>query len=576
MPSRKKIRYIFVSGGVISGLGKGITTASIAAILQARGFKVAPIKCDAYINVDAGTIRPQEHGEVFVCDDGIETDQDLGNYERFIDQNLTRENYITTGQIYWSIIKKERNFEFKGEDVEVVPHVPEEMIKRFKEAGRKIDADFVLIEIGGTVGEYQNVLFIEANRIMKYRDKEDIIHVHVGYLPIPASIGEMKSKPVQTSVRLLNGTGIQPDFIVCRAEKWVDKLRRERIAWLCNIDRDRVISNPDVDTIYKIPQIFEEQDFAQKILKKFDLPIKKPSMIKWNTITKSIAQAKKKISIGIVGKYFTVGDYQLSDVYISVIEAIKHACWYHGAQPNLQWISSENIEQDDTLALKTLDCIIVPGGFGGRGTEGIIQAIQYARENKIPYLGLCFGLQLAVVEFARNKLGLKDAHTTEINPETKNPVIDIMADQKKKLAKNDYGGTMRLGSYPCYLTKNSQVFQNYKKYRPIELQKVIADNKKPSLFQKNKTVDKFLITERHRHRFEVNPSYHEALQENGLIFSGLSPDGRLVEFVELAAKDHPFFIATQAHPEFRSRPDRPHPLFAGLIEAAINKKDSSL
>lgn len=569
MANRKKIRFIFVSGGVISGLGKGITTASIAAILQARGFKVAPIKCDAYINVDAGTIRPQEHGEVFVCDDGVETDQDLGNYERFIDQNLTRENYITTGQIYWSIIKKERNFEFNGEDVEVVPHIPEEMIRRFKEAGRKIDADFVLIEIGGTVGEYQNVLFIEANRIMKYRDKEDVLHVHVGYLPIPASIGEMKSKPVQTSVRLLNGTGIQPDFIVCRAEKWVDKPRRERIAWLCNIDRDCVIANPDVDTIYKIPQIFEEQNFAQKILKKFDLPIKKPSLIKWNAITKSIVQAKNKISIGIVGKYFTVGDYQLSDVYISVIEAIKHACWYHGVLPDLQWISSENIEQGDTLALKKLDCIIVPGGFGGRGTEGIIQAIKYGRENKIPYLGLCFGLQLAVVEFARNKLGLKDANTTEINQATKNPVIDIMTDQKKKLAKSDYGGTMRLGSYPCYVTKDSQVFQIYKKYRPIELRKVITDNKKPSLFQKNKIVNQFLIQERHRHRFEVNPFYHEVLQEKGLIFSGLSPDGQLVEFIELDPKDHPFFIATQAHPEFRSRPIRPHPLFAGLIEASL-------
>ncbi|EKD23170.1 MAG: hypothetical protein ACD_83C00019G0002 [uncultured bacterium] len=569
MPNRKKIRFIFVSGGVISGLGKGITTASIAAILQARGFKVAPIKCDAYINVDAGTIRPQEHGEVFVCDDGIETDQDLGNYERFIDQSLYRENYITTGQIYWSIIKKERNFEFNGEDVEVVPHVPEEMIRRFKEAGRKIDADFVIIEVGGTVGEYQNVLFIEANRIMKYRDKEDVIHVHVGYLPIPASIGEMKSKPVQTSVRILNGTGIQPDFIVCRAERPVDKPRRERIAWLCNIDGENVISNPDVDTIYKIPQIFEEQDFAQKILKKFNMPVKKPSMTKWNHVLKSIANSKKKITIGVVGKYFTVGDYELSDVYISVIEAIKHACWYHGVKPNLQWISSESIEKGNLDELKKLDCIIVPGGFGGRGTEGIISAIKFARENKVPYLGLCFGLQLAVIEYARHKLGLKDAHTTEINPQTKNPIIDIMADQKKKLAKNDYGGTMRLGSYPCYIFKDSLVYDDYKKYRPAELEKVSNDEKVTSLFQKKKPNDRFLIKERHRHRFEVNPEYHERLQSKGLILSGLSPDGRLVEFIELDKSDHPYFIATQAHPEFRSRPDRPHPLFAGLIEAAL-------
>lgn len=569
MPHLKKTKYIFVSGGVISGLGKGVTAASVAATLKARGYRVAPIKCEAYVNVDAGTIRPQEHGEVFVCDDGIETDQDLGNYERFLDIDLSRSNFVTNGQLYLSIIQKERNFEYEGEDVEIVPHVPEEMIRRFKEAGRKMDADFVIIEVGGTVGEYQNVLFIEANRIMKFRDKEDVLHVHLGYLPIPPSIGEMKSKPVQTSVRILNGTGIQPDFIVCRAEKTVDEARKKKIAWLCNIESDCVIANPDVDSIYRIPLLFEKQQFANKILHKFGLPARRASMSDWTHVIKSIESAKKELTIGIIGKYFTVGDYELSDVYLSVIESIKHACWYFGVKPKLLWISSEKIERGDNAQLKQSDAIIVPGGFGNRGTEGIIKSINFARKNKIPYLGLCFGLQLAVVEYAQNVLGLKDAHTTEINPKTSNPVIDIMADQKKKLATSNYGGTMRLGSYPCYLTRNSLIFELYKKYRSIELQKVINSEKNSSLFPKMSIDDKFEISERHRHRFEVNPEYHTKLQEKGLILSGFSPDGRLVEFIELAKSDHPYFVATQAHPEFRSRPSRPHPLFAGLIEAAL-------
>lgn len=575
MAHLKKPKFIFISGGVISGLGKGITTASVAAILKARGWRICPIKCDAYINVDAGTIRPQEHGEVFVTDDGIETDQDLGNYERFIDQNLSRANYITTGQIYWSIIQKERNFEYEGEDVEVVPHVPEEMIRRFKEAGKKMAADFILIEIGGTVGEYQNVLFLEANRIMKYRDHEDVLHIHVGYLPIPASIGEMKSKPVQTSVRILNGTGIQPDFIVCRSEKPVDEPRKKRIAWLCNIEKEDVISNPDVDSIYRIPLLFEQQQLAAKILHKFNLPVKKSALAEWKKIESSIDKTTKMVTIAIVGKYFNIGDYELADVYISVIEAVKHACWYHHVQPKLVWISAEKIERADFSQLAAIDCLIVPGGFGSRGAEGIIAAINYARKNKLPYLGICFGLQLAVVEFCRTVLGLKDAQTTEITPKTENPVIDIMEEQKKKMAKSDYGGTMRLGSYPCYLQKDSLVFELYKKYRPIELESYVETDKSGSLFSRKELPKHFLIYERHRHRFEVNPKYHRRLIDGGLILSGLSPDGKLVEFIELAKKDHPYFVATQAHPEFRSRPGRPHPLFAGLVEAALERNTKS-
>lgn len=540
MPNKTK--YIFVSGGVISGLGKGITAASIALLLKARGLKVAPVKCDAYMNVDAGTIRPQEHGEVFVSDDGVESDQDIGTYERFIDENLKRSNYVTNGQIYQEIIRKERSFEYNGEDVEIVPHVPEEMIRRFKQAGKEKKADVVIIEVGGTVGEYQNVLFIEANRIMKYRDHEDVIHIHVGYLPTPGFLGEMKSKPVQTSVRILSGTGIQPDFIIGRSEKSIDEQRKERIAWLCNIDRENVISNPDVDTIYRVPMIFKEQNIDKKILKKLHLKGQKQDLKEWSKLVKKIGKFKNKVNITVVGKYTKVGDYNLSDAYVSVVESIKHASWNNDLEPEITWIDAEEIEKKGIVLLENAQCIIVPGGFGNRGIEGKIAAAQYARTNNIPYLGLCLGLQIAVIEFARHVCNLKNANSTEMDPKTKHPVIHIMPEQEKLLEGKNYGGTMRLGAYPCVLQNSSKTYKLYQQ----------------------KT-----ISERHRHRYEVNNSYRKQMEKAGLIFSGTSPNELLVEIIEIPT--HPYFIASQFHPEFKSRLNRPHPLFDGLIKAAIEK-----
>ena len=534
------MKFIFVSGGVISGLGKGVTTASIALLLKSRGLKVTPIKCDAYMNVDAGTIRPQEHGEVFVTKDGVECDQDIGNYERFIDENLKRSNYVTNGQIYQEIIRRERSFGYNGEDVEIVPHVPEEMIRRFKQAGKENKADVVIIEIGGTVGEYQNALFIEANRIMKYRDKEDVIHIHVGYLPTPSFLGEMKSKPVQTSVRILASTGIQPDFIIGRAEKPIDDRRKERIAWLCNIDKENVISNPDADTIYKVPLIFKEQKLDEKILKKLNLKPKKSNLKDWQKLIENIKRAQKPLSVGIISKYAKVGDYNLSDAYISVVEAIKHAAWKEGSKVKIIWIDAEGLEKgkEGLKILEGIKGVIIPGGFGQRGTQGKMAAIKYARENRFPFLGLCFGLQLAVVEFAQNVCGLSGAHSTEIEPKTKYPVIAYLPEQIKNIKESNYGATMRLGAYPCIVQKNTLAHQLYKKSE---------------------------ISERHRHRFEVNPKFHQILNKNGLIFSGMSPNSKLVEIVEL--KNHPFFVASQFHPEFQSTPKNPHPLFVGFIKA---------
>jgi CTP synthase len=557
-----KTKYIFVSGGVISGLGKGITTASIALLLKSRGIKVTAVKCDAYMNVDAGTIRPQEHGEVFVTDDGIETDQDLGNYERFIGEDLKRSNYVTNGQIYQEIIRKERAFEYNGEDVEIVPHVPEEMIRRFKKAAKDTSAEVVLIEVGGTVGEYQNVLFIEANRIMKYRDKEDVIHVHVGYLPTPSFLGEMKSKPVQTSVRILSSSGIQPDFIIGRAEKAMDEPRKERIAWLCNIDREDVISNPDVDTIYRVPLIFKEQKFDEKIIKKLHLKAKKQDMIEWKKLVAKINKISKTVKIGIISKYCKVGDGNLSDAYISVLEAIKHASWQNGVNPEISWIDAEEMEKNPALLknLSKYQGILVPGGFGGRGIEGKILAIKYAREHKIPFLGLCYGLQLATIEFARNVAGLKNANTTEIDAKTPHPIIHIMPEQEKLLEGANYGGTMRLGAYDCKLVKGTLSFNAYSN-QTTDFSKKAEDRGPKS--------DSFSISERHRHRYEFNNEYRKILEDKGLIVAGTSPNGNLVEIIELA--NHPFFVASQFHPEFKSRPLNPHPLFLGLIKAALKK-----
>lgn len=544
-----KAKFIFVSGGVISSVGKGVTTASIAALLEARGLVVSPIKCDPYLNVDAGTIRPQEHGEVFVTEDGMETDQDLGNYERFLNTSLTKKNYLTNGQVYQRLIQKERNFEFDGEDVEIVPHVPEEIIDRLEQAAEARNADVVICEIGGTVGEYQNILFIEANRIMKYRDKRDVIHVHVGYLPTPPSVGEMKSKPVQTSVRLLNSSGIQPDFLICRAEAPVDERRKETLAWICNITPDHIISAPNANSIYEVPDIFENQGLGDAIVKQLGLKVKKKNLTAWSNLSKKIKKSnsqQKEVPIAVVGKYFQTGDYKLSDVYISVVEAIKHAAWSEGKKIKLTWVSSSDIEKQGSKILKGFKGIIVPGGFGSRGVEGIITAIKYARENKIPYLGLCYGMQLACIEFARNVAGLKKANTTEIDSKTPYPIIHIMPEQEKKLLKKEYGATMRLGSWDCKLKPGTKTHSAYKQAGRIHK-------------------DGVTISERHRHRFEFNNLYRDGLEKLGLTISGTSPDEALVETIEITK--HPYFVASQFHPEFTSRPFDPHPLFVGFIKA---------
>ena len=549
-------KFIFVSGGVISSVGKGITTASLAMLLESRGYKVAPVKMDAYLNVDAGTIRPQEHGEVFVTKDGVETDQDVGNYERFMNADLSSSNYVTNGQLYQHIIQKERNFEYDGEDVEVALHVPEEIISRLEKAAQERKADFVIAEIGGTVGEYQNILFMEANRIMKYRDGRDVLHVHVAYLPTPPSVGEMKSKPAQTSVRLLIGDGIQPDFLIARAEKQVDDRRKETLAWTCNIPPQNIIAAPNVDTIYRIPLNFDQQKLTDKILEKFGMKSKKSNLQDWKNLIGRITRinnSDKQVNIAVVGKYYETGAYKLADVYISVVEAIKHASWNNGVKANLHWISSLDVEKKGAKeVLSGFDGIVVPGGFGSRGTEGMIQTIQYARENKVPYLGLCYGMQMATIEFARNVAKFKDANTTEVDDDTPHPVIHIMPDQEKKLLNREYGATMRLGGWDCILMRGTKTEAAYQKLGRI------------------KKTGSAKINERHRHRYEFNNAYREKLTKAGLVISGTTPDGKLVEIVEL--KDHPFFVGSQFHPEFLSRPLSPHPLFNGFMEAVVKLK----
>lgn len=542
--------FIFVSGGVISSVGKGITSATLAALLKARGITAIPVKCDAYLNVDAGTIRPQEHGEVFVMDKGAETDQDLGNYERFLDETLPDRCYVTNGQIYQTIINKERNFEFEGEDVEIAVHVPEEIIHRLEEVAKLKKADVVICEIGGTVGEYQNMLFVEANRIMKYRHGRRVAHVHVAYLPTPPSVGEMKSKPVQNSVRQLIASGIQPDFLLGRAEQELDDRRRDTLSWTCNIPKDHIISAPNVDSIYQVPLNFDRQGLADKLVKVLGLKAKKKNLKPWEDLNKRIVAVKKQedaLKIAVVGKYFETGNFKLADVYVSVVEALKHASWSTGKKIELSWVSSLDVEKHGAKQiLSGFNGIVVPGGFGSRGTEGMIETVKYARENNLPYLGLCYGMQMAVIEFARNVLKLAKANTTEVDPKTKYPVIHIMPDQEKKLLKREYGASMRLGAWECLLKAGSQTAQAYKEYG----------------FLKGKSLN---IQERHRHRYEFNNDFRDSVEQAGLQVVGTSPDGKLVEVVEL--KGHPFFVATQYHPEFLSRPLSPHPLFASFIKA---------
>ena len=535
------MKYIFVSGGVISGIGKGIATSSIALLLKSAGFKVAPLKIDPYLNVDAGTMNPIHHGEVFVLDDGSETDQDLGNYERFLNEDLNKANYTTSGQVYLSVIQRERALEYEGECVEAVPHIPEEILRRVELAGKSMDADIVVVEIGGTVGELQNVFIFEANRLLKQKKPDDVLHVHVSYLPVPPSIGEMKSKPVQMSVKELNSMGIQPDILLARSEVSLDERRKKKLAIFCSVEPEDIISAPDVKSIYEVPVNFEEENLTERILGKLKLKRKRKDLKEWRQFVDKVHSAKKEVKVGIVGKYFSTGDFTLSDSYVSVIEAIKHASWTQGLKPQISWIDSGKILSDLSY-LSNLDGVIVPGGFGSRDIEGKIETIKYCRENKIPYLGLCYGMQMAVIEYARNVLRLENANTTEVDPETKYPVIHIMPDQEKKMLERDYGATMRLGAWGCVLKNGTMVKKLYGKGE---------------------------ISERHRHRYEFNNQYMEKFLKNGLMISGTSPDGKLVEIIEL--KDHPFFIGTQFHPELKSRPLNPHPLFMGFIKAASTK-----
>jgi len=556
------MKYIFVTGGVMSGIGKGIATASIGRILKSKGFKVTAIKIDPYINVDAGTMNPVEHGETFVTDDGTECDQDIGNYERFLDENIYDENYITTGRVYQSVINRERNLEYGGKCVEVVPDIPNEVISRIEKAGKKVKADFVLIEIGGTVGEYQNLLFLEAGRMMKLAHPKDVLFVLVSYFPVPKMVGEMKTKPTQYAVRTLNSAGIQPDIILARSSVPLDEPRKKKVSMFCNVEKEDIISAPDVESVYEVPLNFNKENIGNRILKKLDIKSRPNNLKNWEELVKLIKNSTEIVNIGIVGKYFETGSFTLMDSYISVIESIKHAAFSQKRTPKISWLSAEDFEKNpESLSeLKKYDGIIVPGGFGNRGVEGKIKAIEYCRKNGIPFLGLCLGLQLAVIEFARNVAGVKNATSKEFQKNAENPVIDIMEEQKKLLKMKHYGGTMRLGTYDCEVQPGTI---SYKAYKDWTLREIGSASAKAS-------EDKaYIISERHRHRYEVNNKYRKLFEEKGLTMAGINPKANLVEIIEI--KNHPFFVATQFHPEFKSRPLRPHPLFKEFIKTAITQ-----
>jgi CTP synthase len=537
-------RYVFVVGGVMSGVGKGAAAASIGRLLMGHGHRATAIKIDPYINVDAGTMNPVEHGEVFVTRDGDETDQDIGNYERFLDADITSVNYMTTGRVYQTVIERERNLEYGGKCVEVVPHIPLEVLRRFRAAEKNAKADVVIVEIGGTVGEYQNVLFLEALRMLKLERPKDVVTVLVSYLPIPTKTGEMKTKPTQHAARLLNASGIQPDFILARADVPVDEPRRRKLSVFCGVAEEDVISAPDVDSIYQIPLNFEAQAFGKRLMRKLGLRDKgQPGLGEWQKLVDSIAAASKPVRLAIVGKYFGTGDFTLADSYLSVIEALKHAAWRLGVKPRIDWLNSEDFERPGaTRRLAQYDGILIPGGFGTRGVEGKISAIRYAREKRIPYFGLCYGMQMAVVEFARHVAGIKEATTEEMDETAEHRVIHFMPDQERLIRTKQYGGSMRLGEYPCALVEGTRSRELYG----------AAD-----------------VGERHRHRYEFNNDYRERLAARGLVIAGTSPAGDLVEIIELA--DHPFFVGVQFHPEFQSRPLHPHPLFMGFVEAALKR-----
>ncbi|MBI4066297.1 CTP synthase [Candidatus Gottesmanbacteria bacterium] len=546
-------KFIFVSGGVISGLGKGVTTASIALLLQNRGYRVTPVKCENYLNIDAGLINPIEHGDPFLCEDGTEADMDMGTYEKFLGKNMERHNFVTMGQIYKTVIDRERNFEYEGEDVEAIPHVTNEIIKRIKEAGEKENADIVVVELGGTAGEYQNALYYEASRILSRNKKNSVVHVHVSYLPTPSHLGEPKTKPTQLSVRTLNSMGIQPDFIVARAEKPMDARRRARFALFCNVDSENVIDSVDLPTPYETPMSLAKQKMDEKILDMLGLPLKTLHINEWTDMVATVkAKKETSVTIAIVGKYFATGEYQLRDSYAALMDAIDHASWKLGINARVRWIQAEKLEKGDMGDLHGVHGVIVPIGWGPRGVEGKIRAIQYARENKIPYFGLCYGMQLAVVEYARNVLGLTRAHTLECDADTTHPVIHMVTGQEDILKRRAYGGTMRLGRWECRVAKGTIADESYRKYDAYD------------------DTEKHIVGERHRHRYEFNHAYVKKFEEAGMVIAGRSVVENLVEIIELPKDTHPFFLGTQYHPEYRSRPLAPHPLFLALVNACRN------
>ncbi|HEY4503589.1 MAG TPA: CTP synthase [Candidatus Paceibacterota bacterium] len=548
-PKRKQKfnhKYIFVVGGVMSGVGKGIATSSIGTLLQAEGFEVNLAKVDPYLNVDAGTMNPTEHGEVFVLNSGLETDQDMGNYERFLNRDVLSEDYMTSGTVYKAVIDRERNLGYGGKCVEAVPHIRDEIVRRYEHTAKINKSEISIIEIGGTVGDYQNIMFIEAARLLKIRHPNDVLFVMVSYLPIPSKIGEMKSRPTQNAIHQLASYGVYTDIIIARSEKPVDKKRKEKIAIACNVLMDNVISAPDIDSIYDVPGNFDNDKLGKIIMKFFKLePRKGNGLGEWRRFAKGVKNFDEEAHIAIIGKYFNTGDFVLTDAYLSVLEAIKYSCYTNKVKPKIHAINASDFEigNPDYSVLEKYDGIIVPGGFGETGIEGKLNVIRYARENKIPFFGLCYGMQLMTIEFARNVLGLAEAHTAEINSKSPHLVIDIMPGQKKKLAEGNYGGSMRLGLYPAKLLKNSVAHTAYGSYT---------------------------IKERHRHRYEVNPKYIDRLEKGGLVFSGKSPDGILMEIAELSS--HPFFLGTQFHPEFLARPLRPHPLFNEFIKTTKEQR----
>lgn len=534
-------KYIFVTGGVVSSLGKGITAASLGRLLKNRGYKVTIQKFDPYINIDPGTMSPYQHGEVFVTDDGAETDLDLGHYERFVDENLSKASNVTTGKVYQSVINKERKGEYLGSTIQVIPHITNEIKERVMRVGKADNADIVITEIGGTVGDIESLPFLEAIRQVRkdLPNKNDVIYIHVTLVPYISAAEELKTKPTQHSVKELRSIGIQPDIIVCRTMKELSEDMKKKIALFCDVEPDAVINNLTADSIYDVPLLMEQEGLDHIALKKLGLADRPVDLSDWKDMVARIHNAKGVTRIALVGKYV-----KLHDAYLSVVEALSHAGYAYGTKIDIRWVNSEEIEEnkpDLSEVFKDIDGIIVPGGFGYRGIEGKIDAIRYARENKIPFLGLCLGMQCAVIEFARNVCAMKKANSSEFIPDTRYPVIDLMSDQEDVTEK---GGTMRLGIYPCKLKDGTRA-------------RTLYDNKE-------------IIYERHRHRYEVSNELRPILEKAGLIISGTSPDGRLVEIIEL--KDHPYFEATQAHPEFKSRPNRPHPLFLGFIEAALKER----